>query len=195
VTAARLRAGTPARRRVGAAKHLESSFISANVTRGIAVRAEGIPMSDNLRAYLEEKKAVAERANEPQRLQDQLLKDFARNADAKFKSVLPAANRLSDELSGSAVLGVGLLQTDSLIRGITLQLTTNDKAITYTIEVELMGIHVKAGMPMPITASVSATNPNSHGLHIVFVNAIELSDVNDELISSLVKQMIDKLYS
>jgi hypothetical protein len=152
-------------------------------------------MSDNLRAYLEEKKAVAERAKEPQRLQDQMLKDFARNADAKFKSVLPAANRLSDELSGSAGLGVGLLQADSLIHGITLQLTANDKAITYTIEVELMGIHVKAGMPMPLTASVSATNPNPHGLHVVFVSAIELSDVNDELIASLVKQMIDKLYS
>jgi hypothetical protein len=93
-------------------------------------------MSDNLRAYLEEKKAVADRAKEPQRLQEQLLKDFARNADAKFKSVLPAANRLSDELSGSAVLGVGLLQTDSLIRGITLQLTTNDKAITRAYPVD-----------------------------------------------------------
>jgi hypothetical protein len=29
----------------------------------------------------------------------------------------------------------------------------------------------------------------------VFVSAMELSDVNDELITSLVKQMIDKLYS
>ena len=151
-------------------------------------------MSDNLRTYLEEKKAVAERAKEPQRLQDQLLKDFAQNADEKFKSVVPVANRLSDELSGSAVLGVGLLQTDSLIRGITLQLTTNDKAITYTIEVELKEILVKAGVPIPITESMPATNPNSHGLHIIFVRAIELYDVNDELITELVKQMIDKLY-
>ena len=31
-------------------------------------------MSDNLRAYLEEKKAVADRAKEPQRLQEQLLR-------------------------------------------------------------------------------------------------------------------------
>ena len=42
---------------------------------------------------------------------------------------------------------------------------------------------------------MSATNPNSHGLHVVFVSVIELSHVNDELITSLVKQMIDKLYS
>ena len=33
-------------------------------------------MSDNLRAYLEEKKAVAERAKEPQRLQDQIAEGF-----------------------------------------------------------------------------------------------------------------------
>ena len=58
-----------------------------------------------------------------------------------------------------------------------------------------MGIHVKAGMPMPIAASVSATDPNPHGLHIVFISSIELPDVNDELITSMVKQMIDKLYS
>jgi hypothetical protein len=177
------------------AKHLENSCISADLRCGIAIRAEGIPMSDELRTYLEEKKAAAERAKEPQRLQDQLLEDFARNADAQFKSVLPAANSLSDELAGSAVLGIGLIQSDALIHGMTLQLTANDKAITYTIEVDLMGIHVKAGMPMPITASVSATDPNSHGLHIVFISVIELYDVNDELIESLVKQMIDKLYS
>ena len=151
-------------------------------------------MSDNLRNYLEEKKAVAERAKEPQRLQDQLLKDFAQNADEKFKSVVPVSNRLSDELSGAAALGVVLLLTDSLIHGITLQLTTNDKSITYTIELELMEIHVKTGVPIPITEAVPATNQNPHGLHIMFVRTIELHDVNDELITALVKQMIDKLY-
>jgi hypothetical protein len=145
-------------------------------------------MPGDLKTYLEGRKAAAARVKKPD-LQLQLL-NFARDADAQFKIILSVANKLTDELSGSGVLGVGLSESDGLIRGITLQLTVGEKTIKSSIQVVSNVIYVTMNSPLA-PAVVIADNT----IHVGFVNSVELDELDAELIRSLVRQMIDQLFA
>jgi hypothetical protein len=146
-------------------------------------------MPGNLKTYLEGKKAAAGRVKEPDNLQLQLL-NFARNADAQLKAILSVANGLTDELSGSGVLGVGLSESDGLISGITLQLTVGEKTVKSSIKVVSKIIYVTMSSPLAPTV-ITADNT----IHVGFVNSVELDELDAELIRSLVKQMIDQIFA
>jgi uncharacterized membrane protein YkoI len=141
----------------------------------------------DLKKYFDDKKAAATTQNradgDEHRAQLERLHKHEHDAAAQLEKARQIANNKADELKGSTVLGIGGARTPVGLSTLTLELSDGHRKVRYEID-------ANAGRVLII----KSTDNRQRQVVTSTFGVSSLRDINENLIDSVVRAMIDDLF-